>query len=81
MTAKEQLRHAIDGLTEAEAAAALHYLARRRGGGGAPSELLERAPLDDEPVGVNEERAVQVAREEIERGDTVSLEQVRGELR
>lgn len=81
MTAKEQLRHAIDGLTEAEAADALNYLVRRHGGRDALGELLERAPLDDEPVGEDEERAVQVAREEIERGETVSLEQARGELR
>jgi hypothetical protein len=81
MTAKEQLRNAIDGLSEAEAADALDYLVRRRGEGDALNELLERAPVDDEPISEDEERAVQVAREEIERGETVSLEQARGELR
>jgi hypothetical protein len=42
--------------------------------------LLENAPLDDEPVTEEEEEAVQVAREEIARGETISLEEIRAEF-
>lgn len=79
MTAKEQLRLAVDELTEAEAADTLDFLARRRGGRGL-GEFLDQAPVDDEPVSDREERAVQQARDEIKRGETVSLEQVRAQL-
>lgn len=79
MTAKEQLRHTIDDLTEAEAAETLAFLARRRGD--ALGEFLDQAPIDDEPISDEEERAVQLARDEIERGETVSLDEVRAELR
>lgn len=81
MTAKEQLRRTVDELTETEAAETLNFLSRRPGGGDALGELLAHAPLDDEPVSDEEEQAVEVARGEIERGETVSLEQFRAELR
>lgn len=80
MTAKEQLHRTVDELTETEAAETLNFLSRRRGGD-ALGELLAHAPLDDEPVSDEEEQAVEVARDEIKRGETVSLEQVRTELR
>ena len=79
MTAKQQLRHAIDELTEAEAADTLDYLARRQHRD-ALTVFLDQAPLDDEPVTEEEERAVQEARDEIARGKTISLEQLKREL-
>ncbi len=79
MTAKEQLRRTVNNLSEAEAAEILDFIARRR----APTldELLDQAAVDDEAVSDEEERAVQEARDQIERGETVPLEQVRSELR
>lgn len=64
MTAKEQLRHAIDDRQRRDAL----------------TEFLDQAPLDDEPVTEEEERAVQDARDEIGRGETISLEQIKREL-
>jgi hypothetical protein len=81
MTAKDKLRQTVDRLTEAEAADMRDFLARRRGARDALGEFLDQAPVDDEPVTNEEERAVQQARDEIERGETISLEQARTELR
>lgn len=79
MTAKQQLHHAIDELTETEAVETLDYLARRQRRD-ALTVFLDQAPLDDEPVTEEEERAVQEARDEIARGETISLEQLKREL-
>jgi len=79
MTAKQQLRERIDELTEAEAADTLDYLARRQRRD-ALTVFLDQAPIDDEPTTEEEERAVQEAREEVARGETISLEQLKREL-
>lgn len=79
MTAKGQLRERVDALTEAEAADTLDYLARR-GRRDAVTEFLDNAPLEDELITEEEEAAVQEAREEIARGETISLEQLKREL-
>lgn len=77
MTAKEQLRERIEQLTEEEAAETLRLLDQRTD---SLTILLDNAPLDDEPVTEEEEAAVQIAREEIARGETISLEELRAEL-
>jgi len=77
MTAKEKLRERIETFTEEEAAETLQLLDRRTD---PLTMLLENAPLDDEPVTEEEEAAVQVAREEIARGETISLEEIRAEF-
>ena len=77
MTAKEKLRERIETFTEEEAAEALQLLDRRTD---PLTVLLEHAPLDDEPVTEEEEAAVQIAREEIARGETISLEAIRAEF-
>jgi hypothetical protein len=77
MTAKEKLRERIETLTEEEAADTLRLLDRRTD---PLSVLLDNAPLDDEPVTEEEEAAVQIAREEIARGETVSLDEIRAEF-
>ncbi len=79
MTAKEKLRELVDELSEVEAAEALNILAARQRHDPIV-EFLENAPLDDEPVSAEEEAAVQVAREEIARGETISLDKLRAEL-
>jgi len=79
MTAKEQLRHAIDELTEAEAAITLDYLARRQHRD-ALGELLAGAPLDDEPTTPQEDEGAREAREQIARGEVFSAEQIKREI-
>lgn len=80
MTANEQPRKTVVELTEAEAADTLDYLACRREPRDPLTEFLDQAPLDDEPVTDEEERSVQEARDEIARGETISLEQLKREL-
>ncbi len=77
MTAKEQLRARIEQLTEDEAAETLRLLDQRIE---PVIRLLDDAPPDDEPTTPEEETAVQLAREEIARGETVTLEELRAEL-
>ena len=81
MTAREQLRRAVDELTEAEAADTLDYLARRRGAGDDPlGELLDRAPVDDEPTSSEEDEGAREAREQIARGEVFPAEQIKREI-
>ena len=77
MTAKERLRERIETLTEEEAAETLRLLDRRAD---ALTVLLDDAPLDDEPVTGEDEAAVQIAREEIAGGETISLDEIRAEF-
>ena len=78
MTAKEKLRVVVEELSESEAEGALDYIASRRHD--ELDALLDSAPLDDEPSTPEEEAAVQLAREELARGETVSLDEIRAEL-
>jgi len=81
MTAKEQLRQTVDELTEAEAADTLDYLARRRRDGHQTlRELLEAAPIDDEPTTPEEDEGAREAREQIARGQLFSAEQIKREI-
>ena len=77
MTAKAKLRERIETFTEGEAAETLRLLDRRTD---PLTVLLDNAPLDDEPVTEEEEAAVQIAREEIARGETISLDEIRAEF-
>jgi hypothetical protein len=78
MTAKEKLRVVVEELSEREAEGALDYIASHRRG--ELEELLDSAPVDDEPSTPEEEAAVQLAREQLARGETVSLDEIRSEL-
>jgi hypothetical protein len=80
MTAKEKLRQTVDDLSEAEAQEALGFIVRRRGRRDALGELLDRAPIDDEPTTPEEEEGVREARAEIERGDVLSADEIRREV-
>lgn len=80
MTAKEQLRQTVEDLSEAEAQDALGFIVRRRGQHDALGELLDRAPIDDEPTTPEEDEGVREARVEIERGDVLSADEIRREL-
>jgi hypothetical protein len=72
MTAKEELRAAVEDLSEAEAADALAMIARGR------HERLDRA--DEAPTESEEQDAGPTGRDQASRGDTVSVEQVRAEF-
>jgi hypothetical protein len=72
MTAKEKLRETVDDLSEAEAQDALGFIVRRRGQRDALGELLEGAPLDDEPTTPEEGESAREARAEIARGEVLS---------
>jgi hypothetical protein len=78
MTAKELLRRRVEALTEEEAAEALRLLNRDAD---PLTVLLDDAPLDDEPTSPEEEAAVQEARDAAARGETISLDELRAELR
>jgi hypothetical protein len=67
----------IEGFPEEQAAETLRLLDQRAD----PLMLwLDNAPPDDEPVTQEEEAAVHVARDEIARGETISLEEFLAEL-
>ncbi|MDO8185672.1 hypothetical protein Q5424_23470 [Conexibacter sp. JD483] len=66
MTAKERLHQALNTMTEEEAGAALHTLAKASGD--PVAWMLNRAPVDDEPEMDEERRAVAEARADHERG-------------
>lgn len=79
MTAKEQLRGRVDGMSEDEAHQAL---VRLDGDNGRTSfdRLLDEAPIDDEPETLAQRRAVEEAREEFRRGEGIPLDDVIREL-
>jgi hypothetical protein len=79
MTAKEKLRVVVEELSEVEAESALGYIASHKHDAGL-EKLLEHAPVDDEPSTPEEEAAVEIARQELARGETVSLQEIRSEL-
>lgn len=66
MTVKEQLRHAVDAMTDDEAAEALRLLAAASGD--PVAWMLAHAPIDDEPETEEERQAVAEARADRERG-------------
>ena len=79
MTAKEKLRQAVEGLSEEEAREALRYLAGRQERDSL-TDLLENAPEDDEPTSAEEEEGVREAREQVERGEVFSAEEIKREI-
>jgi hypothetical protein len=80
MTGKEKLQQTIEDLSEAEAQDALGFIVRRRQQHDALGEMLDRAPLDDEPTTPEEDAGVREARAEIERGDVLSADETRREV-
>jgi hypothetical protein len=81
VNAKEKSRETVEDLSEAEAAAALDYIARHRNGErDALGELLNSAPLDDEPTTPEEEEGLREAREQVARGEVISTEEIRREF-
>jgi hypothetical protein len=79
MTAKEKQRQFVEGLSEEEAREALRYFAGRQERGSL-TDLLENAPEDDEPTSAEEEEGVREAREQVERGEVFSAEEIKREI-
>jgi hypothetical protein len=79
LTAKEKLQQTIEDLSEAEAQDALGFIVRRRGQRDALGEMLESAPLDDEPTTPEEDEGAREARAEIASGDVLSADEIRRE--
>lgn len=78
VTAKEKLRELVNRMSERDAAAALVRLRHPSGvGDDRVSELLDGAPLDDEPVTPEEEEAVAQARDEYRRGEFVTADEAK----
>jgi len=80
MTAKEKLRQTVEDLSEAEAQNTLGFIVRRRGQRDALADLLERAPLDDEPTTPEEDESALEARAEIARGEVLSADEIRRQV-
>ncbi len=79
MTIKERLHHAVEAMTEAEAATALHTLAAASGD--PVAWMLDHAPLDDEPESEDERHAVAASLADRKRGiSPVPLEDVLAEF-
>ncbi len=77
MTAKEKLREQVEAFTEEEASEALRLLELRKD----PVVVAFRdAPVDDEPLTEEEERALAEADRDIAAGRTISLEELKREL-
>lgn len=79
MTAKERLRHAVDVMTEEEAAAALVTLAEASGD--VFKWMLDHAPPDDEPLTDEERQAIAEALADRERGiESIPLDDLKAEF-
>lgn len=82
VTAKEELRKLVEGLSEQEA----DELLRRMGQSGSAEpdpliEFLDNAPPEDEPISAEEEAAVEEARREVEAGGKLySAEEIEREF-
>jgi hypothetical protein len=80
MTAKEQLKQTIEGLSEAEARVALSFIVRRQSKRNVIADLLDRAPIDDEPTTLEEDMSAREAGEQIIRGEVLSTDEIRREV-
>jgi hypothetical protein len=80
MTAKEQLKQTVEKLSEAEAQDALGFIVRRQNKRDALAELLDSAPVDDEPTTPDEDEGAREAAEQIARGEVLSADEIRREV-
>jgi len=78
MTTKERLHQVVDALSEQEAVDALDYLVSP--GRDPLARRLDAAPLDDEPLTVEDLDAMREMREDAAAGRLVSLDDIRQEL-
>ena len=78
VTAKKKLRDLVERMSEREAEALLEKA--EEVDRDPMLELLDNAPLDDEPLPDEDEEAIRVARAEIQRGEVFSADEVKREL-
>jgi hypothetical protein len=78
MTAKEQLRHLADELSEEEAATALMLVERRRAD--PMLQALATAPSDDEPSTAAEDEMARDALAAYERGEALGPDELKRDL-
>ena len=75
---REDLHHLVDELAEEDVPVVRRVLQGLRGGRGVDLEaILDAAPPDDEAASAAENRAVAEARAAVQRGDTLSADDVR----
>lgn len=81
MTAKEQLKQTVEGLSEAEAQDALGFIVRRQNKQrDALADLLDSAPDDEEPTTPEEDEGAREAAQQIARGEVLSADEIRREV-
>jgi hypothetical protein len=79
MTAKEQLKQTVEGLSEAETQDALGFIVRRQNKRDALADLLDSAPIDDEPT-LEEDEGAREAAKQIARAEVLSADEIRREV-
>ncbi len=78
---REELHRLVDALPDEELYAAVRYLDYlRRTSLAYLREVLDKAPIDDEPLTEEDLKAIEEAEAEIARGEVLSWEEVRREF-
>jgi hypothetical protein len=80
MTAKEQLKQTVEKLSEAEAQDALGFIVHRQNKRDALADLLDSAPVDDEPTTPEEDEGAREAAQQIARGEVLSADEIGREV-
>ncbi len=82
VSAREELHRLVDELPDEELYAALRYLDYlRRTSLAYLREVLDKAPIDDEPLTEEDLKAIEEAEAEIARGEEIPWEVAREQLR
>jgi hypothetical protein len=78
MAVRDEVRELLEAMPEEELLATQRYIEFLRSGYTDPVLwLLDTAPEDDEPTTPEEEEAVAESREQIRRGETISMEEIK----
>jgi len=81
MTTRVELYHLIDSLPDSELPAVQWFLNYVQGRSDPVLQALSNAPYENEVITEEEEQLVQIAREEVARGEVSSWEEVKQRLR
>jgi len=79
-TLRDELHQAVDQLPDGELDAAHRFVSYLRDEGDPFLKKVREAPPDDEPVSAEEEDGATEAREELERGEAISHEEMKSEF-
>lgn len=80
MTTKEEIHRLVDDLPAGELSAARRYLEYLRDLGDPVFRALVQSPYDDEPETDEERSAVEEGKQAMERGDTITSEELQRRL-